>query len=87
MVRPRQRVQGGRVDPTGGPNVQDEDEIKREEALPSDRDRQGQGRRWLKRHMLSSKASKMKRQNRGTFVLDKQDGDTVKQWLPYGLDR
>jgi large subunit ribosomal protein L35 len=37
--------------------------------------------------MLSSKASKMKRQNRGTFVLDKQDGDTVKQWLPYGLDR
>jgi len=35
--------------------------------------------------MLSSKASKMKRQNRGTFVLDKQDGDTVKQWLPYGV--
>jgi len=62
--------------PTGGPNVQDEDEIKREKALPSDRDRQG-----------PSKASKMKRQNRGTFVLDKQDGDTVKQWLPYGLDR
>ena len=29
----------------------------------------------------------MKRQNRGMFVLDKQDGDTVKQWLPYGLDR
>jgi large subunit ribosomal protein L35 len=41
----------------------------------------------FKRHMLSAKRSKMKRQNRGTFVLDKQDGDTVKQWLPYGLDR
>jgi large subunit ribosomal protein L35 len=37
--------------------------------------------------MLSAKRSKMKRQNRGTFVLDKQDGDTVKQWMPYGLDR
>lgn len=41
----------------------------------------------FKRHMLTSKSSQMKRHNRGTFVLEKQDGDTVKQWLPYGLDR
>ncbi len=41
----------------------------------------------FKRHMLSSKSPKMKRQNRGTFALEKQDGLTVKQWLPYGLDR
>jgi len=40
-----------------------------------------------KRHMLTAKTQQMKRQNRGTFVLEKQDGDTVKQWLPYGLDR
>jgi large subunit ribosomal protein L35 len=40
-----------------------------------------------KRHMLTAKTNKMKRQNRGMYVLDKQDGDTVKQWLPYGLDR
>ena len=40
-----------------------------------------------KRHMLTAKTKQMKRQNRGMFVLDKQDGDTVKQWLPYGLDR
>ncbi|BDG71008.1 hypothetical protein Rmf_09370 [Roseomonas fluvialis] len=40
-----------------------------------------------KRHMLTAKTTKMKRQNRGMYVLDKQDGDTVKQWLPYGLDR
>ena len=40
-----------------------------------------------KRHMLTAKTTTMKRQNRGMFVLDKQDGDTVKQWLPYGLDR
>jgi large subunit ribosomal protein L35 len=37
--------------------------------------------------MLTAKTTTMKRQNRGMFVLDKQDGDTVKQWLPYGLDR
>lgn len=40
-----------------------------------------------KRHMLTAKTNKMKRQNRGTFVLDKQDGDTVKQWMPYGSAR
>jgi large subunit ribosomal protein L35 len=40
-----------------------------------------------KRHMLTAKTNKMKRQNRGMYVLDKQDGDTVKQWLPYGLGR
>ena len=40
-----------------------------------------------KRHMLTAKTTTMKRQNRGMYVLDKQDGDTVKQWLPYGLDR
>jgi large subunit ribosomal protein L35 len=40
-----------------------------------------------KRHCLTAKPQQMKRQNRGMFVLDKQDGDTVKQWLPYGLDR
>jgi large subunit ribosomal protein L35 len=40
-----------------------------------------------KRHMLTAKTNKMKRQNRGMSVMDKQDGDTVKQWLPYGLDR
>jgi large subunit ribosomal protein L35 len=40
-----------------------------------------------KRHMLTAKTNKMKRQNRGMFVLEKQDSDTVKQWLPYGLDR
>lgn len=41
----------------------------------------------FKRHMLACKTSKMKRQNRGTSVLDHQDGLTVKQWAPYGLDR
>jgi large subunit ribosomal protein L35 len=40
-----------------------------------------------KRHMLTAKTNKMKRQNRGAFVLDKQDGDTVKQWMPYGSSR
>jgi large subunit ribosomal protein L35 len=40
-----------------------------------------------KRHMLTAKTTTMKRQNRGMFVLAKQDGDTVKQWMPYGLDR
>jgi large subunit ribosomal protein L35 len=40
-----------------------------------------------KRHMLTAKTNKMKRQNRGAFVLDKQDGDTVKQWMPYGSAR
>ena len=41
----------------------------------------------FKRHMLANKDQQMKRHNRRTFVLRKQDGDTVKQWLPYGLDR
>jgi large subunit ribosomal protein L35 len=41
----------------------------------------------FKRHYLTAKSKKMKRQNRGMFVLKKQDGNTVKQWLPYGLDR
>jgi len=41
----------------------------------------------FKRHMLSCKDAKMKRQNRRTFILRDQDGLTVKQWLPYGLDR
>ncbi|SFL05157.1 50S ribosomal protein L35 [Falsiroseomonas stagni] len=40
-----------------------------------------------KRHMLTAKTNKMKLQNRGTFVLRKQDGDTVKQWMPYGSAR
>ena len=40
-----------------------------------------------KRHNLSARSSKVKRQNTGTQVLRHQDGLTVKQWLPYGLDR
>jgi large subunit ribosomal protein L35 len=40
-----------------------------------------------KRHMLTAKTNKMKRQNRGSFIMDKQDGDTVKQWMPYGSAR
>ncbi|MBU8540912.1 MULTISPECIES: 50S ribosomal protein L35 [Falsiroseomonas] len=40
-----------------------------------------------KRHMLTAKTNKMKRQNRGTFLLPKQDSDTVKQWMPYGSSR
>jgi large subunit ribosomal protein L35 len=73
--------------PIGGPNVQDEDEIKREKRFRLTATGKVKAGGGFKRHMLSAKASKMKRQNRGTFVLDKQDGDTVKQWLPYGLDR
>jgi large subunit ribosomal protein L35 len=41
----------------------------------------------FKRHMLACKESKMKRQNRRTFILRDQDALTVKQWLPYGLSR
>ena len=41
----------------------------------------------FKRHMLSCKRPKMKRQNRGMSVLDHQDGITVMQWAPYGLVR
>ncbi len=40
-----------------------------------------------KRHNLSTRSSKVKRQNTGNQVLRHQDGLTVKQWLPYGLDR
>ena len=40
-----------------------------------------------KRHNLSARSSKVKRQNTGNQVLRHQDGLTVKQWLPYGLDR
>ncbi|MFQ3623365.1 MAG: 50S ribosomal protein L35 [Acetobacteraceae bacterium] len=39
----------------------------------------------FKRHMLACKTQKMKRQNRGTQVLEPQDARTVKQWTPYGL--
>ena len=41
----------------------------------------------FKRHMLSSKRPKMKRQNRGMYALTDMDAKTVKQWLPNGLDR
>ncbi len=38
-----------------------------------------------KRHLLSNKPTKMKRQARGTFVLFKTDGDNVKKFfLPNG---
>lgn len=40
-----------------------------------------------KRHNLSARSSKVKRQNRGSQVLRHQDGITVLQWAPYGLDR
>lgn len=40
-----------------------------------------------KRHCLSARSQKAKRQNRGSQVLEVQDGKTVKQWLPYGLSR
>ena len=40
-----------------------------------------------KRHCLSARSSKVKRQNTGTQVLRPQDAITVKQWAPYGLDR
>ena len=38
-----------------------------------------------KRHGLINRTQKMKRQHRGSQVLDHQDGITVKQWAPYGL--
>jgi large subunit ribosomal protein L35 len=39
----------------------------------------------FKRHCLSAKTQKMKRQARGTFVLFKTDGDNVKKfYLPNG---
>jgi len=40
-----------------------------------------------KRHNLSARSQKVKRQNRGSQVLRDQDGKTVMQWLPYGLSR
>jgi large subunit ribosomal protein L35 len=40
-----------------------------------------------KRHMLRNRSQKAKRQNRGSQVLRHQDGLTVMQWAPYGLDR
>ncbi|WP_424811094.1 50S ribosomal protein L35 [Roseococcus sp. YIM B11640] len=40
-----------------------------------------------KRHCLSARSQKAKRQNRGSQVLEVQDGKTVKHWLPYGLSR
>jgi len=40
-----------------------------------------------KQHMLRNRSSKVKRQNTGTQVLRHQDGLTVMQWAPYGLDR
>ncbi|SEH27226.1 50S ribosomal protein L35 [Magnetospirillum fulvum] len=40
----------------------------------------------FKRHCLSAKSQKMKRQARGTFVLFKSDGDNVKKfYLPNGV--
>ena len=40
-----------------------------------------------KRHNLIARTQKAKRQNRGSQVLRHQDGLTVKQWAPYGLER
>jgi len=40
-----------------------------------------------KRHMLSARSQKSKRQNRRMQVLTDMDAKTVKQWLPYGLPR
>jgi large subunit ribosomal protein L35 len=38
-----------------------------------------------KRHNLSARSQKAKRQNRGSQTLTHMDGLTVKQWTPYGL--
>ena len=40
-----------------------------------------------KRHCLSARSQKAKRQNRGSQVLEPQDAKTVMNWLPYGLPR
>ncbi len=40
-----------------------------------------------KRHNLSARSQKAKRQNRGSQTLTTMDAKTVKQWLPYGLSR
>ncbi len=39
----------------------------------------------FKRHCLSAKSQKMKRQARGTFVLTDSDSVIVKKFLPYGV--
>ena len=39
----------------------------------------------MKRHNLSARTQKAKRSNRGSQVLEPQDGRTVLQWAPYGL--
>ena len=39
-----------------------------------------------KRHGLINRPQKMKRTNRGFMTLPEQDGKTVKQWAPYGID-
>ena len=38
-----------------------------------------------KRHNLSARSQKAKRQNRGSQTLTHADGITVKQWAPYGI--
>ncbi|MBX6375315.1 MAG: 50S ribosomal protein L35 [Acetobacteraceae bacterium] len=40
-----------------------------------------------KRHNLIARTQKAKRQNRGSQVLTPQDARTVKQWMPYGIER
>ncbi|GGG41048.1 50S ribosomal protein L35 [Caldovatus sediminis] len=40
-----------------------------------------------KRHNLIARSQKAKRQNRGSQVLTPQDARTVKQWMPYGIER
>ena len=40
-----------------------------------------------KRHGLVNRPKAMKRQNRGSQVLEPQDAKTVLQWAPYGLFR
>ena len=37
-----------------------------------------------KRHQLSAKSEKMKRQARGTMILSAADAGIVKQFMPYG---
>lgn len=37
-----------------------------------------------KRHCLSSKSTKMKRQARGTRILSEADAKIVRQFMPYG---
>lgn len=40
-----------------------------------------------KRHQLSARTRKAKRQNTGSQVLRHQDAVTIMQWAPYGLAR